>query len=1263
MITQFYKKHAGWQFLPGLFLLIALGLCIPKVVSAQTVPPPPSIEQRWEAEFQNRPIGHTETLAPASPKSSFIPWSRVAFQSYRDGNWEIYAGGDDALNLARLTSDGASDVQPRISRGADNIVFASNRDGDYEIFRMNFDGSGLARLTDNTSSDVYPIWSPDGTKILFQSYRDGQYEIYGMNADGSGQTRLTNDPGYDGQPDWSPDGSKILFSSNRSGGYRIWIANADGSNPSMLSSQNYSSHPKWSPDGGRIAYDADGDGNGWQELWVMNADGSNQYSVKSNYINIDNWAGSWSPDGRYIAYTHIEYYYYQNQWYWTAASLNVWDTSSSIIARTLAGNREWNPDWQTADVTPPVSSMSALAAQSPASFMVSWSGSDAGDFGGVRGYDVQVKDGIDGAWTPLLNQTLGTSIPYLGVGGHTYYFRVRACDSSLNMEAWPADYDTVTTVEALPPVTSVNALPPFARSFFTVSWGGNDPGGSGIIKYDVQYRVGADGIWTDLMMNTQNTSFPSLFGGYPGSTYYFRSRATDAAQNTEAWPAGDGDTQVTIYSWKISGMVHDNTGAPVANSQMSLNPALAWIYSSNSSGSFIGYGQQNAPSYTATWTKNGYGIPPLTTFSSDQDIQYEATLPPLDNLISDGYFETGSLSPGTWQSVGALPSSVTSTYSHTDRFAAQLGEIPTTVWKDAEKVGASLYYERNHMVIDSKGTLHAVWLIGVQGTYDSQVYYSSKPQNGTWTTPVNISNMAAAYMPDITVDRLDNLHVVWRDFDGAAVGTYYVFKPGDGNWTMPVRIFDELQEPRIKVDAADTIHLVGYIGDIKGIKYASRSNGIWSTLTTISSKGKAPCLTIDLEGTVHVLWASETGNIQYSYKPLHETWSSAIQVSSDNGLHWTPDLAVDSAGTLYGVWDVSPDNTGQTGLGEFRMKPLHGQWSTFEKIENVGGISNPQIAINFGKIEVVYFQGGGFDVYYTEREAENRWANPVKLSSPPNYWARYPSIVVGRDGATHLLWFEFTNNNPNNAHGQITYRRSVSAIQTGDSVLVQTVKIPETMYTPTLAFFYQLNGGSAYTGANFDVNLQTTDGNVSLFSSPTNTSDWTFQSLDLSAWRGQTVTLEFRTHQVAGGLPVWALVDDISLGSAYSDVWGSTSTTFGYPGDEVTYTLNCGNRGGAAANQTQMTVELPSDLTFVSAEPAPTSQTSVLTWDLGNLPPKSTACSVRLTVKIGSTVAIPKSLLSQVKLITTSAELVTENNLILARVIVPLNVYLPKVTK
>ena len=123
-----------------------------------------------------------------------------------------------------------------------------------------------------------------------------------------------------------------------------------------------------------------------------------------------------------------------------------------VVATSSNGN-DWYPDWQTADIWAPTSSIEPLPVNSPWTFTVQWTGSDTGP-AGIANFDVQVSDGSAGAWTDWRMATQARSGSFTGIGGHTYYFRARARDYAGNVEPWPANYGAVTTVESLPPVTA-----------------------------------------------------------------------------------------------------------------------------------------------------------------------------------------------------------------------------------------------------------------------------------------------------------------------------------------------------------------------------------------------------------------------------------------------------------------------------------------------------------------------------------------------------------------------------------------------------------------------------------------------------------------------------------------------------------------------------------------------------------------------------------------------------------------------------------------
>ena len=127
------------------------------------------------------------------------------------------------------------DVNPQWSPDGSQIAFQSYRDGQAEIYAMKYDGGSQTRLTTNSGYDGQPSWSPDGSKIAFVSNRSGGYGIWVMNSNGSNPVKISN-LAYGTSPVWSPDGARIAFSADSNGDdwLELWVMNADGSNPKRI---------------------------------------------------------------------------------------------------------------------------------------------------------------------------------------------------------------------------------------------------------------------------------------------------------------------------------------------------------------------------------------------------------------------------------------------------------------------------------------------------------------------------------------------------------------------------------------------------------------------------------------------------------------------------------------------------------------------------------------------------------------------------------------------------------------------------------------------------------------------------------------------------------------------------------------------------------------------------------------------------------------------------------------------------------------------
>jgi dipeptidyl aminopeptidase/acylaminoacyl peptidase len=136
------------------------------------------------------------TVEPAADKQpSISPEGRIAFASDRaNADYEAFdlyvLDPEIGREPTRLTFDGDPDenffrhdsLNPVWSPDGTRIAFDSTRSGNREVWVINADGSGLTNVSDDPAQDYEPAWSPDGSQITFTSSRAGDLDIWAVDA-------------------------------------------------------------------------------------------------------------------------------------------------------------------------------------------------------------------------------------------------------------------------------------------------------------------------------------------------------------------------------------------------------------------------------------------------------------------------------------------------------------------------------------------------------------------------------------------------------------------------------------------------------------------------------------------------------------------------------------------------------------------------------------------------------------------------------------------------------------------------------------------------------------------------------------------------------------------------------------------------------------------------------------------------------------------------------------------------------------------------
>ncbi|HJQ26576.1 MAG TPA: translocation protein TolB [Blastocatellia bacterium] len=296
-----------------------------------------------------------KTLVPDPASLKFEEWSAdptkadyVAFGNLQN------AGGlaadcylyDVKTRQQLIASRHSGDVRRIAHEFADEIVkLLTGRDGiatsklayvGGEVIRAcDYDGFNVRTVASDGPLLRFPQFSPDGRYIAYVSYKSGVPNIVVRTADG-GLIGGTHFNATTTSPAISPNG-QLAFSSaiSNDGSMEIYVSNLDGSNPRRLTrtAKGINISPRWNPKTGReIAYISSR--GGAPQVYLMDASGANQRPLVSRGGHAD--SPSWSPDGRYIAFT-----------YGGAGSFQIFvaDVASGQLLQLTSQGRNESPTW------------------------------------------------------------------------------------------------------------------------------------------------------------------------------------------------------------------------------------------------------------------------------------------------------------------------------------------------------------------------------------------------------------------------------------------------------------------------------------------------------------------------------------------------------------------------------------------------------------------------------------------------------------------------------------------------------------------------------------------------------------------------------------------------------------------------------------------------------------------------------------------------------------------------------------------------------
>jgi tricorn protease len=167
-----------------------------------------------------------------------------------------------------------------------------------DLFSLPAEHGNTRNLTATSGADEdHPAWSPDGKTIAYTTDGSGESQLAVRSSEGGEEKLLTRFPqGYLYAPVWAPGGDRLAFSDSE---HRLWLAAVAGGAPVEVARDPYAElHDySWSPDGRWLAYSLTGP-NQQRGIWLYGVATRKATRISEPLAN--DFDPVFDPKGRYL---------------------------------------------------------------------------------------------------------------------------------------------------------------------------------------------------------------------------------------------------------------------------------------------------------------------------------------------------------------------------------------------------------------------------------------------------------------------------------------------------------------------------------------------------------------------------------------------------------------------------------------------------------------------------------------------------------------------------------------------------------------------------------------------------------------------------------------------------------------------------------------------------------------------------------------------------------------------------------------------------